>query len=99
MGGGVGLAAGGFGAGLGFGAGFGFWALGFFGFVGLGVAFAVVTDGSAAPAAGDVPADWPPSPAAGPDDGPSRVMIERCRIYCETPPEDGWDGVFVATSK
>jgi adenylate cyclase len=34
-----------------------------------------------------------------PDDGPSRVMIERCRMYCETPPEEGWDGVFIATHK
>jgi adenylate cyclase len=34
-----------------------------------------------------------------PDDGPSRVMIDRCRIYEETAPDDGWDGVFTAIHK
>jgi adenylate cyclase len=34
-----------------------------------------------------------------PGDGPSRIMAERCRIYCEAPPPADWDGVFVHTSK
>lgn len=33
------------------------------------------------------------------NDGPSRVMIERCRSYLETPPAEDWDGVFTATRK
>jgi adenylate cyclase len=37
--------------------------------------------------------------ASWPDDGPSRVMIERCRLYVETPPDGDWDGVFTATHK
>jgi adenylate cyclase len=32
-------------------------------------------------------------------DGPSLVMIERSRVYLECTPDDGWDGVFVATKK
>jgi adenylate cyclase len=32
-----------------------------------------------------------------PDDGPSRVMAERCRAYRRTPPADGWDGAFEQT--
>ena len=27
-------------------------------------------------------------------DGPSRVMVERCRIYQNEPPGEDWDGVF-----
>jgi adenylate cyclase len=34
-----------------------------------------------------------------PEDGPSRVMAERCRIYQETPPPEDWDGVFEHVSK
>ena len=34
-----------------------------------------------------------------PDDGPSRVYIERCRHYLEIPPEDDWCGVWVLTEK
>ncbi|MDY6903619.1 MAG: adenylate/guanylate cyclase domain-containing protein [Thermodesulfobacteriota bacterium] len=34
-----------------------------------------------------------------PEDGPSRTMIERCRIYKEDPPEEGWDGAFSMTTK
>ena len=29
-----------------------------------------------------------------PEDGPSRVMAERCQIYLEAPPPEEWDGVF-----
>jgi adenylate cyclase len=34
-----------------------------------------------------------------PEDGPSRIMAERCRLYLETPPPEGWDGVFEHLSK
>ena len=34
-----------------------------------------------------------------PEDGPSRVMAERCRIYLETPPPKDWDGVFEHLTK
>lgn len=34
-----------------------------------------------------------------PDDGPSRVYIEKCEEYIKTPPPRGWDGVFVLKSK
>jgi adenylate cyclase len=29
-----------------------------------------------------------------PDDGPSKTMAERCRIYRESPPPEGWDCVY-----
>ena len=32
-------------------------------------------------------------------DGPSGVLLDRCRMYAATPPDFEWDGVFVATSK
>jgi adenylate cyclase len=34
-----------------------------------------------------------------PEDGPSRVMAQRCHIYQETPPPEDWDGVFEHVSK
>jgi len=34
-----------------------------------------------------------------PEDAPSRIMAERCRIYRETPPPADWDCVFEHTSK
>jgi adenylate cyclase len=34
-----------------------------------------------------------------PEDGPSLIMAERCRIYQETPPPGEWDGVFEHVSK
>jgi adenylate cyclase len=33
------------------------------------------------------------------EDEPSRIYIERCRHYEETPPTDDWGGVWVATEK
>jgi adenylate cyclase len=32
-------------------------------------------------------------------DGPSRIMAERCLVYQETPPPEEWDGVYEATKK
>ncbi|HNO64572.1 MAG TPA: GAF domain-containing protein [Thauera aminoaromatica] len=44
--------------------------------------------------------DWPAAErsfrhavAANPNDGPSRIFLERCRIYSRTPPPADWDGV------
>ena len=34
-----------------------------------------------------------------PDDGPSRVLLLRCRGHLERPPPEGWDGSFLLTSK
>lgn len=34
-----------------------------------------------------------------PDDGPTRVFVQRCWDYIENPPEGEWDGVFVMTGK
>lgn len=34
-----------------------------------------------------------------PDDGPSRTMLSRCRIYLETPPPDDWECVFEPETK
>ena len=34
-----------------------------------------------------------------PDDGPTRVFIQRCWDLIETPPEEEWDGVYVMKSK
>ena len=34
-----------------------------------------------------------------PEDGPSRVMAERCQIYEQAPPPTDWDGVFTMTTK
>jgi adenylate cyclase len=34
-----------------------------------------------------------------PEDGPSAVFLERCRVYAESPPPAGWDGVFKMTTK
>ncbi|HOD13245.1 MAG TPA: CHASE2 domain-containing protein [Spirochaetota bacterium] len=34
-----------------------------------------------------------------PDDGPSRVYVEKCEEYMKSPPPRGWDGVFVLKSK
>ncbi len=34
-----------------------------------------------------------------PDDTPSRLYVERCQDYLNSPPAENWDGVFVMTSK
>ena len=33
------------------------------------------------------------------EDGPSRVLAERCRRFLAAPPPADWDGVYVATDK
>jgi adenylate cyclase len=35
--------------------------------------------------------------ARRPDDGPSRAMASRCRIYGRAPPPERWDGAFDQT--
>lgn len=37
--------------------------------------------------------------AANPEDGPSKIYFERCRIYRSTPPPASWDGVWTMPSK
>jgi adenylate cyclase len=37
--------------------------------------------------------------AIQPGDGPSLTMIARCREFIMTPPDQGWEGVFVAKTK
>ncbi|MCK4295690.1 MAG: hypothetical protein KAX28_03420 [Candidatus Marinimicrobia bacterium] len=32
-------------------------------------------------------------------DPPSKVFIERCKIYTDNPPGDDWQGEFVMTTK
>ncbi|HOW82704.1 MAG TPA: tetratricopeptide repeat protein [Spirochaetota bacterium] len=34
-----------------------------------------------------------------PDDGPSRLYLQRSRDYSQNPPPENWDGVFVMTTK
>jgi len=34
-----------------------------------------------------------------PEDGPTKVFIERCREFMETPPPASWDGVYRLASK
>ena len=34
-----------------------------------------------------------------PEDGPSKLYLERCDHYIESPPPEDWDGVFVMTTK
>ena len=34
-----------------------------------------------------------------PDDGPSKIYIERCENYKVSPPPEDWDGVFTMTTK
>ncbi|MFH1724509.1 MAG: GAF domain-containing protein [Elusimicrobiota bacterium] len=36
---------------------------------------------------------------ANPNDGPSRLYLERCRHYRESPPDASWDGVWVMKTK
>jgi len=37
--------------------------------------------------------------AANPGDGPSKIYLERCRIYRNTPPPAEWDGVWTMQNK
>jgi adenylate cyclase len=37
--------------------------------------------------------------AANPEDGPSKIYFERCRIYHSTPPPATWDGVWTMPNK
>lgn len=34
-----------------------------------------------------------------PNDGPSKVYVQRCQHYIENPPPEDWDGVFIMTTK
>ena len=34
-----------------------------------------------------------------PQDRPSRVFFDRCRYYQTSPPDDGWDGVWIMQEK
>ncbi|MCB1145738.1 MAG: tetratricopeptide repeat protein [Leptospiraceae bacterium] len=34
-----------------------------------------------------------------PDDGPSKLYLERCEHFIEEPPPEDWDGVFVMKTK
>jgi hypothetical protein len=34
-----------------------------------------------------------------PDDGPSKVYMERCKYYIDNPPPGDWDGVYVMKTK
>ncbi len=34
-----------------------------------------------------------------PEDGPSRLYVERCEAYMKDPPGADWDGVFVMKTK
>ncbi len=34
-----------------------------------------------------------------PNDGPSKVYVERCEHYIENPPPEDWDGVYVMKTK
>lgn len=34
-----------------------------------------------------------------PGDGPSEEYLKRCTAFRENPPGEGWDGVFVMTTK
>ena len=34
-----------------------------------------------------------------PEDGPSKTFIRRCELFCESPPQEVWDGVFQLKTK
>jgi len=34
-----------------------------------------------------------------PEDGPSKILMERCDVYSKNPPIDHWDGIYYAISK
>ena len=33
------------------------------------------------------------------NDGPSKLYLDRCKAFKETPPPEDWDGVFIMTTK
>jgi len=37
--------------------------------------------------------------AIDPNDGPSKVYLDRCDTYAIDPPDEDWDGVFVMKHK
>ncbi len=37
--------------------------------------------------------------ALRPEDRPSRLMMDRCRLYRQTPPPEDWDGTFEHATK
>jgi tetratricopeptide (TPR) repeat protein len=37
--------------------------------------------------------------SVNPNDGPSKLYLDRCKTFKETPPSEDWDGVFVMTTK
>ena len=37
--------------------------------------------------------------AIQPSDGPSRIHLQRCGDYLETPPTENWDGVWAMAEK
>ncbi|MBI5790487.1 MAG: GAF domain-containing protein [Rhodocyclales bacterium] len=37
--------------------------------------------------------------AGHPEDGPSKIYLERCRVYAKEPPPDEWDGVWSVQPK
>lgn len=34
-----------------------------------------------------------------PEDGPSKLYLERCQVLIKDPPPEDWDGVFTMTTK
>jgi uncharacterized protein HemY len=34
-----------------------------------------------------------------PEDGPSKLYLDRTQAFMDTPPPDDWDGVFTMTTK
>ena len=34
-----------------------------------------------------------------PEDGPSKLYLQRCQDYIDNPPPDDWDGVYTMTTK
>ena len=40
-----------------------------------------------------------PGVTPGVKDNPSMILIDRCKVMRENPPGDGWDGVYVMTTK
>jgi hypothetical protein len=34
-----------------------------------------------------------------PEDGPSKMYVERCQEFIDNPPNEDWDGAFTMTTK